>query len=546
MQASKLEIRTWALVPLLVGAIAAVWLAADGRLHWDEPSFLYAGAYLDTADIIAGDVQPSGIPGFTQGRILHALLVKGVMALSTSTRTGFWVLIALDLALVVFSLVLISRIVRALLPGVIERRAATVLAAMTPVVLYMSFKTFGDNEAWTAGVIATYALLRGGQGGDARWIAVAAMALAVAALTKNHMAFMPAAFWTAMCVVPIGGIERKRLAIMGAISGAGGILLTLAMLEWLGLGLNGYLISFTHPFESTVPLVAKFVNLGTELGLLWLLVPVSLLSSRRRELLALGLWFVLLMAPFVFVFKSIEPRHVVGNLAAVGALFALALEAIDERFNVWRRLSDGHKSAIAVVAVLMLMGGNALMLAIMPHRVDIVQMRAMLGALDERYGAGRYALLTARGYTDFHLIRVLWPERDVRDVGTDAMAVRTGRRPREEVLRDYLGTRYHQSLAELAAIDRPLIFMGYRQTFAAENLRLILSHVSPRLADRLLGSVSLVEQLYAPPTQWIWGSPEVRMEPVMQIGHYVAFKVSIMSNTGRSSGSGLSVNPPQL
>lgn len=530
MQA-RFGIRMWAFFPLLIAAIAAVWLAVDSRFHWDEPSYLYAGAYQSVSQIVAGEVQPSGIPSFFQGRILHVLFVKGVMAISASVEAGFRILVAIHLALMVFSLVLIWRILRALLPALAEYRAATLLVAMTPVALYMSCKTLGDNEALTAALIATYALIRGAHVGGAYWSVAAIVGLAVAALTKNQMVFLPAAFWATMCLVPIAGIDRRRLAVFGALSGIGAFLLTLATLEWLGVGLREYLASYGHPFENTSPLVAKFVNLGTELGLLWFLLPVALLSSRRRELLAFALWCVIAMAPFLY-FSGVEPRHVAVNLVAVGGLFALALEVINERFDAWRRLSNARKSAVAVLGVMVLMGSNSIMLAIMPHRVDVGQLRAALRTLDEQYGAGRYSLLTARGYTDFHLIRVMWPKRDVRDVGTAAMVVRTDRRPREQALRAYLGDRYHESLTELARIDRPLVFIGYRHTFAAENLRMMLNSVSQRFGDRLLGKVTLVEHLFTAETQWLWGSPEVRLEPVAQIGHYVAFEVSIRSRDG--------------
>src|SRR5688572_30936383 len=36
--------------------------AADSRHHWDEPGYLYAGAYQSVAEIVGGQVQPSGIP----------------------------------------------------------------------------------------------------------------------------------------------------------------------------------------------------------------------------------------------------------------------------------------------------------------------------------------------------------------------------------------------------------------------------------------------------------------------------------------------------
>lgn len=524
---ANLRFRYWLIVPLAIAVIAGIWLAADGRHHPDEPTYLYSGLYQSAEQIIAGQVQPSGIPHFTHGRILHALLVKGVMTMSGSGVNGYRAMIAINLLLIVVALALMFRILRDLLPDVATWPAAAVLLAMSPVILYMSLKTLADNEGLVAALAATYAMLRYARGGSLLLAGVAIVGLSVAALSKNQMVLMPATFWAAMCIVPIAGIHRRRLAIFGAASGFAGILLTVAILEWLGIGLLSYLSSYSALSHSTVPLVAKVVNIGTELGVLWLLLPFAFLTSRRRELRAFGLWFLLAMAPFVFLIKSIEARHVAVNLVAVGGLFALALEVIGSRMHAWGRLTDKSRCAVAVAAVIVIMASNAFMLAIMPHRVDLDQLRAMLATLDGRYGTGRYALLTSVGYTDFQIVRVLWPDVDVRDVGTADIAIDGGFRSRRDALDSFLGDRHHESIKELRALERPLVYLGYGKTFAAENLRAMVSAVSPNLADALLGKVNLPDRLYPPSTRWLWQDPDVRLEPLARVGHYFAFEVRI-------------------
>ena len=478
---ANLRSRQWLLVPLAIAVVAGLWLANDGRHHWDEPGYLYAGLYQSAEQIIAGKVQPSGIPHFTQGRILHALLVKSVMTASGSGADGLRVLVAINLTLVIIALAFILRILRELLPDVPERNAAVALLAIAPITLYLSFKVLADNEGLVASLAATYAMLRFARGGSRFLGVVAIVGLTVAALSKNQTVFMPAAFWVALSAFPIAGIDQRRLALFGAVSGIAGFLLTIAILEWLGIGLAAYLSSYRELTHCDIPIVAKIVNIGTEFGVLWVLLPFSLLTSRRRELHAFGLWFLIAMAPFVFFIDSIEARHVAVNFVAVGGLFALALEAVRARTRAWDRLSDTSRCAIVVIAVTVIMASNAVMLAIMPHRVDLDQMRTMIDELDARYGGGQYALLTATGYTDFQMIRVLWPEVDARDVSTDAIATHKDPRNRRKVIDAYIGDRDHQSIAELRALDRPLVYMGYRQTFAAENLRSMVAFVSPRL-----------------------------------------------------------------
>ena len=526
MTAANRRLGRWFLLPLVLAVIAGLLLANDGRHHWDEPSYLYAGLYETPEQIIQGRIQPSGIPNFTQGRILHALFVKGVMTAAGDGMSGYLALAAINFLLIVASFVLMFHILRDLLPDLPERRAAAFVLAMSPVILYLLFKVMADNEALFAALVATYALLELARGGPRHFVLIAVAGLAIAALTKNQMVFLPATCWAALVVFPIRGIDRRRLAYWGAGAGIASILLTLATIRLLGFDLDSYLASYRDLLDDDVPVIAKAVNVGTELGILWLLLPFALLSPRRQELRAFGLWFLLAMAPFVLFIDSIEARHVAVNLVAVGGLLALAFEAIELRWRAWLKMSNAGRCAIACLAVIVILASDALMLAIMPHRVQMDQMQAMIRSLDARYGAGRYSLLTSSGYTDFQLIRVLWPGVDARDVGTDTIAIRDGR-PREAALTSFMGDRHPHSVDELRAIDRTLVYFGYRQTFAAENLRAIIGAVSPAFAERLLGEITLVDRLHTEATAWLWNSPAVTLDPIGKSGHYLAYEVEL-------------------
>ncbi len=111
-------------------------------------------------------------------------------------------------------------------------------------------------------------------------------------------------------------------------------------------------------------------------------------------------------------------------------------------------------------------------------------MREAIDVLDARFGAGGYVLLTATGYTDFHMIRVLWPEIDARDPSTAETYVHPGGRSRERAMAAWYGGRQVESLGSLREIGKPVAYLGYRQTFAAENLYDLLArfHLLSRAA----------------------------------------------------------------
>jgi hypothetical protein len=516
----------WALVPLALALLLGLQLAADGRLSGDEPGYLYAAAYQSVPQIIAGEVQPTGIPGFTQGRILHVLFQKGVMTMTRAGPEGFRALQVIHLAIVALNVLLIGATTRRLLPQVAEARAAILIVAMTPIVLYFALKTTADNEALLAALVATWGLLHLASRRGAAGPAAVVIGLVVAALTKNQMIFVPAAFWIAACLVPIDGMDRRRLALQGAAWGAAAGLVTVALLEALGIGVANYLESYASPFANQTPLVAKVMNLGTEFGLLWVVLPAALASHRRREFGFFALWFFVAMAPFLFL-SGVEPRHVAVNLAATGGLAALALEAILRRWLAWHRIGDVGRAALATAGVLVLMACHAMALAIMPHKVDLRTLNAALSGLDARYGEGKYTLVASNGYADFHVLRVLWPERAVLNAGTSEFAIDTARTSRQALLEAYLGDRHVENVETLERIRGPAVFFGFRRTFAAANLEKMLSAVSPAFAARVLGGVRLDEHLYAGFSAWLWDSPEVRLEPILEAGNYQALEIRI-------------------
>jgi hypothetical protein len=187
---------------------------------------------------------------------------------------------------------------------------------------------------------------------------------------------------------------------------------------------------------------------------------------------------------------------------------------------------------LATLIVTAVLAAHAVMLAIMPHKVDRRALAETLSALDARFGEDGYVLVTSNGYADFHALRVLWPERAVVNAGTSEFAIDAVDETRQSRLAAYLGDRHVEDLQDLARIRKPAVFFGFRRTFAAVNLERMLSAVSPALAARVMGEVTLDEHLYAEHSAWLWDSPDVRLEPILESGNYQALEIRLLRPAG--------------
>ena len=532
----------WYTAPMVLFLAMFVWQSADSRLQLDEPGYLYGGVYQSFEQIIAGDVQPAGEANYSIGRIMHTLLIHALSEILNSSKAVFYALVAIHLFLIFTILFLLFRILRILMPEVNEAFAATMLVAMTPIVIYLAFKTTPDTTALAAATMATYGLLSLARGDGKKWLAITAGALAVTALTKAQAVFLPAGFWAAACLIPVSPIERRRLFIWGSISGIAGMLITVLLLKVLSVDIYRFWDSYISATYSDIPLRVKILYLITELGILWPLLIISFLSLRKRKLMLFWLWLILSMLPLLVLIRNLEPRHTAVNLVAVGSLFALMVEVVNQRFSFWQRLSTRAKTAAASFGVIVIMLSNYLIISIMPHDIEIRQIDKMLQALDHRYGAGKYSIFTPHGYTTFHILRVLWPEVDAYNINVRKFAVNEKRFDRKLALEAYHHGRYYDNLVELDRNDRPMVLMGYINTFGAENMRDMLQWISPSLAEFLMGNLELSEKFFRAEISWLWASPNVTLEPVERVGHYVAFELKVVSLDAGDFKSNVSSN----
>ena len=519
-------------VALALGAVAVwLWLAADGRLHWDEPDYLYMGAYLSVPEILAGDYQPSGIEGFSVSRVGHVLLLKLVVSLLGPGAASLAVIVTCYLVMLAGLLWITYLILRALMPGVPNPGAAVALCAFTPIYVYLAFKTVAEIPAALLASLAVLAFLRSFRSRPRLWLTVVALALAGTALTKNHVALLHVAFVAALLLAPGLRYRPGRVAAHAFLSGAGSVVIFLAVLWATGLPLDLYFapaVAATSLFEGE-PFEARLLALALEGGPFFLALPLAVLSPRRAEARFFAVWFALATLPLLLS-PRLEERYLVTNFVAIAGLVQLSIEGLRPLVRRWWAARPWAVAAAAGIGGVALIGSAALAQQLAAHGVRTDQLRTVLNRIDATYGRGNYAILTPQEGGIFLYLRFVEPEAPVYTVFT----------PRPPNHRDavawaafqqrYYGPRALRTIEDLTALGlASLVYVSFDESLPVANLRRLAASALPpalrRVLDRRLAKMSLLDQLGQ---SWMWNHPQIAFEELFRHGHYVALRAELV------------------
>ncbi len=499
-----------------------LWLALDWRLHQDEPSYLYIGAYLPFDAIMAGDFQPTGIEGHYFSRLLHVLLVHAITRVTGPGIDALVLVILIYLVLLLASVWLTFLILAELMPGADRLGRAALLMAFTPVYLYLAFTTLPETPAFFFSALAALALLRSLDGRAALWLGVSGGALVAVAFFKNNMALLYISLVGALLLVPPFPMSRLRLVCHAVIAAGGALVLSLAFLFLAGIELTQYLAVGGALVVRDDPFVVTLLNVGLEGGVFFIALPLAFLSRQRRRALFFGTWFVLASAPLFLVFHYVEFRYLAPNLIALAGLIWLAAEVLRPYLIDWWERRRVSLLCVGGIAVFAAAGSNALALAIMIHEVRMDHLDDVVERLDHAYGRD-YAILVPWELTDFQYLRFAYPDRAVYSVQTifpDAPGPAWWRRQQDR----YYGNQVIRSIEELAALDTNLVYLGFEENFSVANLRTIVSYVPVLGLERQFQKAQFINHLVL---SWMWDNPNVMLTERFRRGYYQVYDVKL-------------------
>ncbi|MGH6901987.1 MAG: hypothetical protein ACREIR_04540 [Geminicoccaceae bacterium] len=489
-----------------------LFLALDGRLHWDEAGYLYTGGFLDREAILKGEF----LGGIYISRMLHIAVIAAIVDLVGPGLSTLAILIGLYLAALLLVARLAYLILRKLLPDDRGLGLAVICGMFTPIYLYLAFKTMPGIPGLALSSIAAWALLSAFAGRPLIWLPVVSLALAATAFLKTEMTLL---FMSLVATLFLFGDDRyPRGRLIGYVLVLGlGALAVFALALWaLGIDLAVYLKIGRGLLTREEPLAAKLLHIALEGGVFFLALPLAFLSRRRRDAWFCLTWFLLATLPLPLMIAHFESRYLAGNLVPLIGLIYLAGDGLTPRVAQWWRRSRAVTAGAAGLALLVVVGSNLIALSVMTHELRIDQLHRLIARLDQAYAGRDYAILTPYAYTDFHYLRFAYPDRPIYTVQT------VFSRPTNDW--SYYPGRVVTDLTQLKSLDAELVYLGFHENLAVENLRRIVGVIPLPILARQFEKKEFQDHLAL---SWMWGNDDLIFEEPLREGHYLAYPVRI-------------------
>lgn len=521
---------------LLIVAAIPLWLVLgfDGRLHWDEPQYLYAGAYFTFAQIIAGDFQPSLIPGFTTSRIAHVALINWMTGFLGIGGQLVTFVMALYVALLLTFFFVVYAVLRELTVPATEATLATVTVMFSPIGLYLAWKTLPDVPALMWSSFAVLAAIRlVGHGRAWVWFPIGMLALAMTALTKHVLVWTFVSFAAAVIIAgPVGMARARLLGIVVALS-AGSVVVFAAVLTIAGLDLTSFPTFLAHAREATEPLAARALNLATTLGLLWVVLPIAAFHQDRPLTRFFWVWFAIATLPFLIIAPRIEIRYLAPALLPVAGLAFLSLDLLRHRLSGLALRPRSMVLALVIFVAAVGLSSRSVQ-ALTAHEVEVTSLHALLGRLDDAFGPDRYAVVTPGEYSTFLYLRVAYPDRPVYD----AFDPRRMGHPEWSSGQDlFFAGRMLRTVDQLRAIDKRLVYVGFPEAMPVANLRRLASLLPNTIGEPLIRKLDSLGTWKQLSLSWMWDEPDLSLELMDQVGNYHIYQVTLPETATRDGRS---------
>lgn len=522
---------------VILALMVWVGISFDGRLHWDEPSYLYTATYVPWSHILYAGFEPSGINGFNVSRLGHLAIVKGLAAL---VGPGPWlvgaVLATYLLSLLGFAITAYFTL-RLLMPQAQRVAPAIAIALFAPMMVYLAWKTVPDIPALLFSGLASLCWLRSLEKRTSFGLVLSALLLALTGMTKFILAWQFIALGLTLLLFggyrwPWQRVLWQFLAVsLGALAIFGITLVTLQ------IPLSTFLGFLSVAKSAGEPLAAKLFKLLLTYGVFYLAIPLALWNRHQGLKWFMVAWLGLATVPFLITVPRLEVRYLVTSFMPLAGLVWLALDTLNSRARqspnrgaaLRNRIVAGLSSLAIIAAALLTQPFTA-------HEVHIFQLSKAIAKIKQAANNTDFSILIPWEYTDFHYLRVAYPELPIFNVYATPRLTPNQQHNWQQFQERYYGDRYLSHETAVLKIEGTHFYLGYRYTFPIENiLGVVRSPWLGPLSAKLVGLIQSMAPLNHLEQSWLWHDPRARFQLVDEIGHYQVYTVTLGSTPTPSS-----------
>ena len=489
-----------------VALCVAILVGWDGRLHWDEPGYLYRTAYFDWRSLTSGPVASD----FYVPRLLHlgilnvffsvlglgqtavfAVRALYLIFLIGALGLGYWLLVETVNAKERFELGYMAGIFAPIVPWLVGRTVSEIPGLfLTALTLFCLHRFVTLKGRWV-------------------WLAIGGIALGCVVLTRNNLVFALPSYVIALLLFPTVRRERFRLVTGAFAVCLGGVLVFVALMYVMGITFENYLGGVRGALNETAPWIAILYFTSLEGGLVFLALPLAFLFGSRRDASFMTVWFILASLPLYILLDDIEARYLLPNIFGLLGLAGVAGVGLHARLG---NLSFGRKTLLFGAILLLLVVTGKFSQRFMSYEVDMREVDQIIDYLHTRYGAGGFTLLVPDDHTDFRYLRVAYPDLSVFIV----------REQPETGGSELFGTRIIRSLEELKGISGPFVYFGFESNFTVANLRSLIKELPIPTAPEnwIIGEIAKMETRRPIEESWMWAHPGICFDKFGGTSHY--------------------------
>jgi len=531
--AGNKPLKMWSLFVIVLCAVQYLFLAFDERHHWHEWRYLYSATHYSISDLGQGVFDPGPPPERTPeevgawywGQMLHVSVLRGVVqamgpgqttVLAVQLLYGLWLPFA-----VLFAILALRRL------GIgIDTGQFAVLVLLSPLGVYIGFKLMPEGPALlfsSAGIWAFAASLSGS--GVRRLLLLAATALcaALSFLAMDYMPLLVFGFIVAWsCCWSKATAMARWLGPTAVVFGS--IVLALALAATIyDVSLADYLAMYGFFREYIKPPVISLFGIASAWSALYVFVICSGFSRHRRTVRFFVVWLMFSLLPlFVFSSNYIESRFLSAGIFPLAALTILGMDWFARYMESWFRGLDSRWITWGLIlSVVPLVSWASL--PFMPYEMNAGELRRLAERVHEI--DVHAAVLIPWNYTDFHYLRVAFPERSVylvqsplnkaNEIVTDPEWMRRRQRTYGDVF-----------IADSASMQRlegrALYYIGHGMLPPLRNLKRVASTLGLDLIARRIDDMNPLNHIAR---SWLWHDPEYIFQPVARDGNYSLYRV---------------------